>query len=303
MTGILVTGMSRSGTTWIGRILAARPELAYLHEPTNIDCAWHAWNVGLPNQFTYLDGTSAEPYRARFERLLSLRPIWSSLIHTRANPFLIRKTLEQAALLGNARTEGRRPLLKDPLAVFASDWLAREFGLEVVVAVRHPAAVASSRRRLGWRFDFEHLLRQPKLIELLPSTHRAELRAIAADPSRDILDESAMLWKLVYWFVQEQLRAHERHIVVQHEDLCLDPAGQFEALFGRLGLPFDRAVADVVEEHSPSMASEPPSRTEVRRNSADLVDRWREDLSPGEIARIRDRVGDVVNLFYSNDEW
>jgi hypothetical protein len=211
--------------------------------------------------------------------------------------------LEQAALLGNARRQGRHPLLKDPLAVFASDWLAREFGLEVVVAVRHPAAVASSRRKLGWRFDFEHLLRQPDLLELLPSAHRAELDAIAVDASRDILDESAMLWKLVYWFVQERLRAHERHIVVRHESLCLDPLGQFESLFERLGLPFDRAMAHVVDEHSSPTGSEPPSRTEVRRNSADLVERWREELSSNEIARIRDRVRDVANLFYSNDEW
>ena len=303
MKGILVTGMSRSGTTWIGRVLAARPELAYLHEPTNIDCAWHAWNVGLPHQFMYLDGANAAPYRARFERLLSLRPIWSSLFRTRANPMRVRKMLEQAALLGNARTEGRRPLLKDPLAVFSSDWLARELGLEVVVAVRHPAAVASSRRKLGWRFDFEHLVRQPALIELLPPSYRTELEAIARDTSRDILDESAMLWKLVYWFVQERLRAHERHIMVRHEDLCLDPAGQFESLFGRIGLPFDRAVADIVDEHSASTSSEPPSRTEVRRKSADLVDRWRDELGPDEVARIRDRVGDVANLFYSNDGW
>jgi len=303
MRGVLVTGMSRSGTTWIGRILAANPGLAYLHEPTNVDCAWQAWNVGLPHQFMYLDSTNVAPYRARFERVLALQPVWSSLLRSKANPVRIRQTLEQAALLANARAQGRRPLLKDPLAVFASDWLARELDLAVVVAVRHPAAVASSRRGLGWRFDFGHLLRQPKLIAQLPSALRTELEQLAADPSRDILDESAMLWKLVYWFAEERLHATERHIVVRHEDLCRDPSRHFESLFERLGFSFDRAAAAVVDAHSSAASSEPPTRTEVRRNSAEQVGRWRDELTSSEAARVRGRVGQVANLFYSDDEW
>jgi hypothetical protein len=303
MKGILVTGMSRSGTTWVGRMLAATPELAYLHEPTNIDCAWHAWNVGLPHQFMYFDDSTAKPYRARFERILRLRPIWSSLLHTRANPARFQKMLEQTALLANARNERRRPLLKDPLAVFASEWLAREFDLGVVVAVRHPAAVASSRRGLGWRFEFEHLIGQPQFMDLLPASYRAELESLCADPSRDIIDESAMLWKLVYWFVEERLHARERHIVVRHEDLCRDSAGQFESLYGQLDLRFDRSVADVVDEYSSAADSTDPARTDVRRNSPDLIDRWREELDPSEVSRIRHRVGDIANLHYSSHEW
>lgn len=303
MRGILVTGMSRSGTTWIGKMLAARRELAYLHEPTNVDCAWQAWNVGLPHQFMYLTDADSDRYQARFERLLDLRPNWRSLALTKGHPARIRSTLEQVAFLRNARKEGRSPLIKDPLAVFASQWLAGRFDVGVVVAVRHPAAVASSRRRLGWRFDFGHLLRQGRLMDLLPSLHRSGLEVLNADSSRDILDESAMLWKLVYWFVQEQLRAQEHHIVVRHEDLCRHPLGRFESLFQSLGLSFDRTASHAVRKHSSSVRSEPPSRTDVRRDSAASVGKWREELSTSEIARVRDRVGDVANLFYPGDEW
>jgi len=156
----------------------------------------------------------------------------------------------------------------------------------------------AARRKAGLEAYWQHLSS-----ELFISYHELCVAGRTDPELRDILDESAMLWKLVYWFVQERLRAHERHIMVRHEDLCLDPAGQFESLFGRIGLPFDRAVADIVDEHSASTSSEPPSRTEVRRKSADLVDRWRDELGPDEVARIRDRVGDVANLFYSNDGW
>jgi len=36
---ILVTGMHRSGTTWVGRMLAASREAVYFHEPLNPDCS------------------------------------------------------------------------------------------------------------------------------------------------------------------------------------------------------------------------------------------------------------------------
>ena len=37
--GVLVTGSHRSGTTWVGKILAEAPETCYLHEP--FKPGWH----------------------------------------------------------------------------------------------------------------------------------------------------------------------------------------------------------------------------------------------------------------------
>jgi hypothetical protein len=35
---ILVTGAHRTGTTWVGKMLAASPQVAYISEPLNV---WH----------------------------------------------------------------------------------------------------------------------------------------------------------------------------------------------------------------------------------------------------------------------
>lgn len=42
-----------------------------------------------------------------------------------------------------------RPLVKDPFALFSAEWFADNFDAEVIVIVRHPAAVVSSIKRLG----------------------------------------------------------------------------------------------------------------------------------------------------------
>ena len=44
---------------------------------------------------------------------------------------------------------GGRLVIKDPISALSSDWLARNFALEVVVLVRHPAAFAASLKRLN----------------------------------------------------------------------------------------------------------------------------------------------------------
>jgi hypothetical protein len=49
-----------------------------------------------------------------------------------------------------------RLIIKDPIGALSSDWLARNFDLEVVVLVRHSAAFAASLKRLNWRHPFEH---------------------------------------------------------------------------------------------------------------------------------------------------
>ena len=55
--------------------------------------------------------------------------------------------------------------MKAPLGVFSAGWLASTFDLDVVILIRHPAAVAHSYKRLQWRHPFSDFLRQPKLME------------------------------------------------------------------------------------------------------------------------------------------
>ncbi|UCF28983.1 MAG: sulfotransferase family protein, partial [Chloroflexota bacterium] len=48
---ILVTGAHRSGTTWVGKMLAAGRETAYISEPLNV---WHRPGVlRVPTQYWY----------------------------------------------------------------------------------------------------------------------------------------------------------------------------------------------------------------------------------------------------------
>jgi hypothetical protein len=79
----------------------------------------------------------------------------------------------------------RRLLIRDPFDVFSLDWFVRRLNCSVVVVVRHPAAVVSSLKRLGYIFDFRNLLQQPLLMADRLERFRPQMKATLASHTDD----------------------------------------------------------------------------------------------------------------------
>ena len=78
---ILVSGAHRSGTTWVGRMLAS-PQVAYISEPLNV---WHRPGVlsaRVKNWYQYICDENETDYLAAFEELLDTLPAMPSLSDT-----------------------------------------------------------------------------------------------------------------------------------------------------------------------------------------------------------------------------
>jgi len=59
---ILVTGSHRSGTTWVGKILALSPEVGYIQEPFHPRHNMAICNAVFENCFTYICKENEERY-------------------------------------------------------------------------------------------------------------------------------------------------------------------------------------------------------------------------------------------------
>ena len=288
---ILVTGAHRSGTTWVGKMLALAPGVGYVHEPFSPLTAPGVFDrffetVGDENAHWY------EPYLARtlaFRYRLPRRP--------RSAREAARAAQDWAAFT-RARVTRARPLVKDPIALFSAEWLATRFGMDVVVTIRHPAAFASSLKRLGWTHDFRGWVGEPRL-----AAFDAEIREQAAAPG-DVLAQAILLWRICYRLVDDYLRAHPDWIFVRHEDLSRDPVPGFERLFERLGLELTPGARTEIERSS--AATNPPeaaSQHDVRVDSRANLAGWRSRLSAEEIERVREGTRDVWPLFYADEDW
>jgi hypothetical protein len=302
---ILVTGIHRSGTTWAGKMLAAGGGLAYISEPLNVWRRPGVMRAPVEHWYQYLSRSNEEEYLQPFSETLALQyHLMREIASLRSLKDLIRMGRD-AFIFTRGRLLHQRPLLKDPFAVFSAPWFASRLDCRVVVLVRHPAAFISSLQRLGWTFNFRHLLDQPLLMQDLLEEFRPQMEQADAAP-HDLINRAALLWSLIYRVVDRYRRQYPEFIVVRHEDLSLAPLSGFEALYRALRLEFNaRARRRIMQ----ATAAANPSETSTQRRHAVKLDsranikNWQKRLSTREIARIRQLTDEVASLFYSDQDW
>ncbi len=275
-------------------MLAAGGGAAYISEPLNL---WHrpgVLSVPVSGWYTYICAENEGQYLPAFHQLLAFR------YHTLDEIGSI-KSRKDALRMGRdgwtfflGRLRKKRPLLKDPFAVFSSTWFAARLHCRVVVTVRHPAAFASSLKRLEWHFDFSDLLSQPLLMRDALEPYRGEMESI---DQGDVVGQGSLLWKMVYRTVLDYCKQNPDLILVRHEDLSQSPLESFRSLYNALGLPFNHTAEREIIRSSSSDNPAELSKSSVHAYKLDSragLERWRKTLSEEEIDRITSLTGDIA---------
>ena len=300
---ILVTGAHRTGTTWVGKMLSANLQTAYISEPLNV---WHRPGVlcaCIKHWYTYITDKNEAAYLPAFNELLGFRyHLFDEIKSLHSSKDFFRMGRDFGIFLRGGVMH-QRPLLKDPFAVLSLPWFIKRLNCEVVVTVRHPAGFASSLKRLNWSFDFTNLLNQPLLMQDYLEPYREDMQAINAD---DVIGQASLLWTMIYRVI-DSIRERTPSIqIARHEDLSLDPVSGYRTLYQSLGLDFTSRVEQTILNSS---SSENP--TEVSRNKVHAVkldsranlDNWKRRLTSDEIARIRRVTEEVAHLYYPEVNW
>jgi hypothetical protein len=293
-------------------MLDAGGEVVYINEPLS-DHHPPGRSPGIlaapvHHRFQYISEANEEPYLAAFKETLGLR--YHALAEVKQNraPRDLARMVKYWSSFTRGRLRRRRPLLDDPFAVFSAGWFARRLGCEVIVTVRHPAANAASRKRLGWRTDFRHLVNQPLLLAEWLHPFEADMHALIRSP--DPLGEGALLWRMAYHVVEKLRERSPRLRIVRHEDLSLDPLGGYAELYRGLRLPLTQQALRVIASSSSGGNQERAhawsglSKTGFRPldSRANAV-RWKTLLTPAEVSRVRGLTEDVASLYYTDADW
>jgi len=302
---ILVSGAHRSGTTWVGKMLAADPQVAYVSEPLNI---FHRPGVlRTPTQFwyTYICEDNQVKFTEAFYELLQFN------YHTNLEIRSLKSIKDFGRLcrdwwtFWNGRRKNQIPLIKDPFAVFSSEWFRNSLGCRIVIVVRHPAAVTSSILKLGWNFDFQDLLDQPLLMRDWLGSFQAEMEK-EIDSQEDLIAQSCLLWRMIYTNVDEMMKKIPEMIIIRHEDFSLDPLAKFKQLYQELDLEFTDDIQNIINVSTSDKNPKTTSRStvhSVRINSQAQVKSWQQQLSKYEIERIRTLTSDTSPIYYTEADW
>ena len=285
---ILITGSHRSGSTWLASMLALSEDSLIAHEPFNIE-PWAYALDGLARQwFTYAPALPQHAALEAFSRVLRRRP---------RKIFLKNEAQHWIPALRRGRL-----IIKDPIAAISSDWLAKNFDLEVIVLVRHPAAFAASLKRLGWRHPFEHFLNQKMLMHRHLEPYRAE---ISSKP-QDTVEQAAIIWKCLYGTLFTYLNSNPNWLIRKHEVLSGNPVAELKSLYETLGLQWSATVEENVVKYTRcgNPVNAPKGTVhQIRRDSVANITRWKETLTEEEIARVYEITRPISSFYYPDNDW
>ena len=303
---ILVTGSHRSGTTWVGRMIATSPSVAYIHEPFSINHDPGICKAQFDYWFTYVCDENEDKYYRHIRDTTQLRyNLIGSLKSTRYPTRAIREAGKYARFTWY-RMSHVRPLIKDPIAVFAAEWISSRFSTDNLVMIRHPGAFAGSLKEKNWTHPFSHFTNQPLLMKHHLQPFEKEIRSFAKE-ERDIIDQAALLWNLIHYMILKYKKTNPDWIYIRHEDLSRNPVGGFRSVFEKLKLDFSKRTAEAIKRHSFSEASTTSQSGiefhDLKRNSVANINTWKARLSGSEIERLRSQVHEISKCFYSEDEW
>jgi Sulfotransferase family len=322
---ILVTGIPRSGTSWVGKMLDATGRVVYINEPLNPrrppGRSPGVLRASIHHRFQYITDENESEFYQAFLDMLALDYHVVAEVGVSRSLFDLLRLVKYWNTFLRGRLRRRRPLIDDPYAVFSIEWFIERLGCDAVVVVRHPAAGVSSRKRLGYKPDFAELLQQPLLLRDWLQPFKSDMDAALHQPG-DIVRQGSLLWRMAYHVVRELSLRLERVHVVRYEDLSSEPLAAFDRLFETLHLPFtERASRRVLEAsgaeqrrrshrgdrdraHPWSVSRHGLSRTAFRPlDSRAHAVGWKHELSQREISRIRELTEDVADFYYTDDEW
>jgi hypothetical protein len=290
---VLVTGMARSGTTWVGRMLVGG-DARYIGEPLNVD---YPGVFGLGVEHWYEDVASRDAaFRERLRRscLGEFDPV--DQIRVVRRPADVLRVGKRYLEYQRRRVGATGVVVKDPYAAFSIPWF-RENGFSVVVVVRHPLAVVGSMKALGWSIDPANFLTQHRLMASTLAPFRRELVEQLESGACGV-ERNALLWKMIYRTVYE---SDLNVTIVRHEDLCRDPDRRFAEVFQRAGLTYTaRASARVRDSSSEANPVQLSATHSVRLHSAASIEPARARLSAGEAKLVMAIASEAAEALYGD---
>lgn len=303
---ILVTGAPRSGTTFLGTVLSLNRDVAFIYEPTSRIYGLR----DVPDPLLYVRaGSSYEATAFRMiDDLLAGRGRFRKPDGASASPLrgAARRVLGTEVSLRYRRDAlnplRRRWLLKDPWAALSSEWLHRRMGMPTVVLVRHPVPVVRSYRRLGWDMRIQELMSVDELMadHLGPLVEGVDVDAL------DPVENAALVWRAYYFVLNRYLDRNPEMIAVRHEDLSARPVDVLHSLYDALGLNFDARVRARIATYTGSgntVATPGTTLHDLRRDSAAVATRWRDEVDQQQRDAIRRWVEPEASRWYSDQDW
>ena len=300
---LLLFGMPRSGTTWIGKIFDSHPDTMYRHEPDT----WRRIDA-LP---LLPDPADAPRYRDAIvgyadsvrdmasSRVSGKLPLFPKSYMSGLRLWLIRASVALAKV--SAKTGHELPILGTPrdrnnYMVWKSIESLGRLGpmldflpsARAVQIIRHPCGFVASVLRGERQSRFVSATAAAEdlnLLKMLSATPVARQYGLTFDRIERMSPHQRLAWRwLVFNETAYQACADNgRYRYLVYEDLCRDPMRQTRALLEFAGLPWSTQTERFLESSTGTNKSDYYA---IQKDPIAAAERWREELDASVIEEI-----------------
>lgn len=305
---IYVTGVIRSGSTFVGKVLSLPIEVDYIHEPFNPVCGM----PGMTKFYQYvrpsLDTEEMQRYHELTKLIFNYNLVLKNSVSQKDS--LFKKTIKNIVggrgpfylRLAKINPFHQAVVIKDPTGNLLSEYLYAHFKVKPVIVIKHPTSFIASLKRVDWWPQLQEINDQQHLIE---DYFSEEVELMNKKYSNKILG-SAAYWRATYKVLLQQINQHPDWPVIIIEELSADPIPYFKKLYSNLDLPWSEKVKQSIitlTQKNRSIEARKGIVQDLKRNSAGIFQHHRDSLSLEERREIFDIVQDVALTMYSRESF
>ena len=293
---IFVTGIHRSGSTFLGKIISHHSKVKYIHEPFNLE--FPKVKKPITYWYHYIDSNTPKVRQIEFIEYinsfykLDIKSIQLNYARSRSLKQYLKTTLELAS-----RYRKKIPLIKDPIALMSTEWIYQNFHPKIIVSIRHPAAFIASIKVKNWEFDFKNLQLQGEFVETKLNKYKNQIDKYVETPP-DIIEQGILIWNIVHDIIYEYQKKYKEWYFIKNEDISLNPLLEYEKIFKFLELDLNEKIRKEIID---STTSSRPGK--LKRNSKENIKSWKKRLTEEEINNIKSKTKPIWEKFYTEKDW
>jgi len=302
---IMLFGMPRSGTTWLGKIFDSHPRTIYRHEPDS----WRLLSIPLltdPHESMHYEsvatrfvGNLAHMCHTKVSATL---PVFPKEYLSTPRYWATRGSVSAARIASRLIGEVRVPQWVDPNRTLDAPivWKSVEstgrFGLlatlfpasRAILILRHPCGYVASllRGEAASKFTSQDPASEDYgIFEMLAPTAPAKRRGLTLDAFRAMtpVERLAWCWALFNEKAMEEVANLTNCTVIKYEDVCGTPIPTARRLFEFAGLPWAAQTDEFIRA---STSRDQSGYYSVFKDPLRAANRWREELSEDQVRQI-----------------
>jgi hypothetical protein len=295
---ILLTGLPRSGSTWVANTIGKSPSLNYISgEPLNPPFAELSFGLNLTDWYKYINDMQSEEF---FNNLLNAFCLkWDGQDTKRRLNLLIKnnslnyklylRLIKHYYFYYNSKIN----FIKDPALFFSAENLYQSLNCSIIILHRHPAAFIASMIRMNWDFDFGVFLKQKDLLNDYLLQFENEIRFASLNVSqKGYLDRLILLWRIFNHQISLWKKKYSNQwIFILHENISINPMFEFQNIYKNLEIKLPTHFKVLFGSGNEKFSGEAKFDQvhDLLRNSKEVVNLWKTRLTPDQIKKIQEQ--------------